>query len=407
MSGKNQTIDWSQFTNQWAAVDLLKNSIGKSIEYNYYNNRNTFKVLALSPSIPLSTLDAAALPGGTTGGAGDVSKYIIKGRIIDDNSPHSWIPDPCAWSKGDAQDVMDLIMAHTTFLVYGDPKASMRVPVKPGDIFLAQMEPDNNSYNLQYGRFLEILNRTGMDRPYNRSQKACNKSLKSKFPTFPEFGEGLGVGPKGATYNGSKGVIPIKNGRLPAEIMGQADTTYSTGGMFLVDLLPSFNALAKAYFEKFNGKKLQLNGTYRTYERAKKICGAIMANGRCTNGLSSLPGSSRHGWAAAFDWQLTISWINEHGHKTTAARRHQFNCPHWRWMWANAHLHPDENGVFWTSPAWARPACGENTKKTGASLATEEQLTSMGTEFCGEGGLLEAWHWEPSNFNQLITGIGK
>ena len=127
-------IDWSNHTNQWAAVDLLKNSIGKSLKYNYYNNRNTFKVLALSPSIPLSTTDAASLPGGSAPGTagGEVSKYIIKGRIIDENSPHSWIPDPCAWSKGDAQDVMDLVMAHTTFLVYGDPKASMRVPVKPG-----------------------------------------------------------------------------------------------------------------------------------------------------------------------------------------------------------------------------------------------------------------------------------
>jgi hypothetical protein len=131
-----------------------------------------------------------------------------------------------------------------------------------------------------------------------------------------------------------------------------------------------------------------------------------MANGRCTNGLSSLPGSSRHGWAAAFDWQLTISWINEHGHKTTEARRHQFNCPHWRWMWKNAHLHAVD-GVYWTSPAWARPACGEGTKKTGASLATEEQLTQIGSAFCGKGGLLEAWHWEPSNFATLITGIGK
>ena len=271
------------------------------------------------------------------------------------------------------------------------------------------MEPRGDSYDLQYGRFLEVLNRTGTDRPYNRSQKSCNKSLKSKFPTFPEFGEGLGVGPKGATYNGKAGVVPIKNGRLPAELLGPANPAFATGGggKFLIDLLPSFDALAEAYFNAHSGKKLPLNGTYRTYERAKGICGVIKSNGKCTNGLSSLPGSSRHGWAAAFDWQVTISWINEFGHKTTAARRHQFNCPEWRWMWANAKNHADENGVFWTSPAWARPACGEGTKKTGAKLATEEQLTTLGTAFCGKGGLLEAWHWEPSNFAQLITGIGK
>ena len=87
-------IDWSRFVDNRSAIDLLKNSIGKSIDYNFFNNRTKFKVVALSPSIPLSTSDAAALPGGSavTTEGGEVSKYIIKGRIIDENSPHSWIP---------------------------------------------------------------------------------------------------------------------------------------------------------------------------------------------------------------------------------------------------------------------------------------------------------------------------
>lgn len=382
-------IDWRLFVDNRSAVDLLKNSIGKSIDYNFYNNRTTFKVLALSPSIPLSTADSAALPGGSAVATegGEVSKYIIKGRIIDENSPHSWIPDPCDWSSGKSQEVMDLVMAHTTFIVYGDPKATMRVPVKPGDIFLGSLTPAKNSYDLQYGRFLSVLNRTSIDTPYNASQKQCNRTLKSKFPTFPEFGEGLGIGPKQATYNGIMGTIPIKNGRLPAEILGQADPRWSSGGTFLMDLIPSFDALAKAYFEKW-GKKLKLNGTYRTYERAKGICGPILSNGKCTNSLSSLPGTSRHGWGAAFDWQLTISWINEHGHKTKAARRHQFNCPHWIWMWNNTEKFA-KDGVYWTSPAWARP------------------VEIQKPNWPGTGRLLEAWHWEPSNFAQLITGIGK
>jgi hypothetical protein len=282
----------------------------------------------------------------------------------------------------------------------------MRVPVKPGDIFLGKLEDTGDSYDLQYGRFLEVLNRAGIDKPYHRIQKACNKSLKNIFPVFPEFGDGLGIGPKDATYKSESGDIPIMNGKLPDDIMGEADPRWSTGGKFLKDLLPSFDALAKAYFEAHNSKKLKLNGTYRTYEKAKGICGVIQSNGKCTNNLSSLPGTSRHGWAAAFDWQLTISWINEHGHKTTKARRHQFNCPEWRWMWANSQKHAVD-GVFWTNPAWARPACGEGTNNTDASLATEEQLTQIGSAFCGAGGLLEAWHWEPSNFNQLITGIGR
>ena len=400
-------IDWSEHTSTNSSIDILREAVRNSFDYKCYAGKTEFEVIALSPSIPITAAMASSLPGGTAS-EGLITKYIIFGRVIDRKcgSLHSGITDPCIMEKGDSQAVMDHIKSHTCFIVYGDPKASMRVPVKPGDLFLGKLKDTGDSYDLQYGRFLEVLNRTGIDKPYNKIQKTCNKSLKNIFPVFPEFGDGLGIGPKGATYNGSMGVIPIKNGRLPPEIMGQADTQWSNGGTFLKDLVPSFDALAKAYFEKFNGKKLRVNGSYRTYERAKTTCGPIQSNGKCSNKLSSLPGTSRHGWAAAFDWQLTISWINEHGHKTKAARRHQFNCPEWRWMWANAHLHAVD-GVYWTSPAWARPACGDNTKKTGASLATEEQLTSMGAEFCGEGGLLEAWHWEPSNFAQLITGIGK
>ena len=120
----------------------------------------------------------------------------------------------------------------------------------------------------------------------------------------------------GKIYN----LMTIQNGKLPQELLAQSDPRWSTGATFLVDLLPSFNALAEAYYNKW-GKKLGLNGAYRTYASAKKICGPIQANGKCENKLSSLPGTSRHGWGAAFDWQLTISWINDYGHKDEKARR--------------------------------------------------------------------------------------
>ncbi len=408
MSDRTQAIDWSRFVDNTSALDLLKNSIGKSIDYNFYANRTNFKVVALSPSIPLSAVESAALPGGSkTDDRPVIGKYIIKGRIIDENSPHSWIPDPCRLDKGDdAQEALDLVMAHTTFIVYGDPKAAMRAPIKPGDVFLAEMTPLKHSYDLQYGRFLDVLERGGLAQYRMRSspEMAC-QSLAKHFPVFPEFADGLGEGPKEATYTGIAGSnIPITNGNLPGHILGQADTTYSNGATMLIDLVDSFNAFAKLHYE-FTGtvagggvpRKIQVNSAYRSYEEAKTICGGIdPATGRCKNKLSSLPGTSRHGWASAVDWQLTIGW----GDKSVKDRKKQFNCPVWQHLWLNSHTVADTNGVYWTSPAWARP-------KTGVGSATDSDTLGEFAGFEGKGeNMIEAWHWEPTNFSKLITGIG-
>ena len=390
---KNQleTLDWTRFTDTHSAIDLLKNTIGVSVQYDFYHGRDTFKAVALTPSIPLSSYEAAALPGGSKTGTNEmIGKYILKARIIDDNSPHSWIPDPCKpWKSANAHETMNLIMAHTTFIVYGDPRASMRVPVKPGDILSVKMTPRNGSYDLQYGEFVDVLERGG-SRTYNQRfqpQKAC-QPLAKMFPVFPAFGDGMGPGPRGATYSGIRGTQAIQNGKLPMEILEQVNETYATPAKLLADVVPSFNALAQAYYEwtgTVNGggksKRLKINSSYRTYARQVSL-GTLKDGTR--NPLAATPGTSRHGWGCAFDWQLTIGW----GNKSKAARRKQFNCPEWIWMWNNT-LSFAKDDVYWTSPAWARP------KDVQAPL------------YPGKGGLLEAWHWEPSNFGKIITGIGK
>ena len=419
-------IDWSKFVDNRSAVDLFKNSIAKSVDYDWFAGRTSFKVVALSPSIPLTAKDAAAIPGGSASDTRNiVAKYIVFGRIIEDNSPHSWIPNPCRPDlKRGQQETLNLIMAHTCFVVYGDPKAKMMVPVKPGDVFLGKMTPKTYSFDLQYGRFIDVIERGNNTQYRLRFAQDCD-SLASQFPTFPDFSDGLGMSPKSGVYNGIGGNnIPVENGKMPSRLLGQVDTTYSGAAMMLIDLVPSWNALAKAFYQ-WSGtpeggsspRKLQPNGAYRTFENAIKICGGLEPAGspragRCKNKLSSLPGGSIHGWGAAIDWQLSIGW----GNRSEEDRLKQFNCPFYKWMWKNSRRnsvpHPMYGPMYWVSPSWARPKCAEKPTRMGSTpgtavYATPEQFASLGTSFCGKGALLEAWHWESNIMNELITSIKK
>ena len=419
MSDRQEAFDWSKFVDDRSAVDLFKNAIRKSIDYDWFAGKTNFKVLALTPSIPLTAKAAAAIPGGSAGdNRAIVAKYIIFGRIIEDNSPHSWIPNPCEPDRERGQqETLNLIMAHTCFVVYGDPKAKMLVPVKPGDIFLGKMTQQRYSFDLQYGRFLDVVERGGDTQYRMRFADDCD-SLAAMFPTFPDFSDGLGISAKTGVYNGIGGTnIPVENGKIPSNLLGQVDTTYSTPATMLVDLIPSWNSLAKGYYE-FTGtdagggrsKKLAVNGSYRTFDSALKICGGIEPAGspragRCKNKLSSRPGTSIHGWGAAVDWKLTIGW----GDKSEKSRRRQFNCPEYRWLFKNARLlrvsHEMYGPAFWDNPAWARPACSDTPQGRKSRYALPEQKTALGESFCGKGTLLEAWHWESNIYNMLITGI--
>lgn len=419
MADRQQAIDWSKFVDEKSAVDLFKNSIRQSVDFDWFAGKTNFKVVALSPSIPLTAKAAAAIPGGSAGdNRAIVAKYIVFGRIIEDNSPHSWIPNPCEPDKERGQqETLNLIMAHTCFIVYGDPRAKMTVPIKPGDIFLGKMTPNRHSFDLQYGKFVDVIERGGGTQYRMRFAKDCD-SLAAQFPTFPDFSDGLGITARGAIYNGLAGTnVAIENGKMPSNLLGQVDTTYSSPATMLVDLIPSWNALAKGYYEWTgtpdgggSSKKLAVNGSYRTFANAVKICGGIEPAGspragRCKNKLSSRPGTSKHGWGTAIDWKLTIGW----GDKSEQSRRRQFNCPEYRWMFKNARSlavsHEMYGPVYWLSPSWARPACSDKASGRTTRYALPDQKTALGQSFCGDGTLLEAWHWESNIFSSLITGI--
>ena len=79
--------------------------------------------------------------------------YAFKGRIIDEYSPHSLLPDPCdATVASNVEYVKAIASLHTTVLAYQDPEVAI------GTLIDVTMEPGDglSIYNLQYCRFLRI-----------------------------------------------------------------------------------------------------------------------------------------------------------------------------------------------------------------------------------------------------------
>jgi len=79
--------------------------------------------------------------------------YAFKGRIIDEYSPHSLLPDPCdATVASNLEYVKSIASLHTTVLAYENPNVSIGclvdVTLEPGDGL--------SIYNLEYCRFLGI-----------------------------------------------------------------------------------------------------------------------------------------------------------------------------------------------------------------------------------------------------------
>ena len=95
-------IDFSTFTDLSTAFDLYSNSIRRAFSYDSYGDKRKFQAVVLTNPIPVSPEDLKLFTG--TSFFSDmgfnlpskVSQYVYRARIIGDNSPHSFLPDPCS-----------------------------------------------------------------------------------------------------------------------------------------------------------------------------------------------------------------------------------------------------------------------------------------------------------------------
>ena len=172
-------FDPSLFSGVLEGVDLFTNSIRKSMEFDFYDSRTTFKAIVISTPQPLNSAAASGIDPTDVGSAAtttSTAKWVFKGRIIEHNSPHDFIPDPCnpviADNKGAARQLINM---HTTFTTApGMDKPEIY------NIVLVELDKGPFSYNLQFGRCLQILQNASVQASAYAKATDC-KSAASAF----------------------------------------------------------------------------------------------------------------------------------------------------------------------------------------------------------------------------------
>ena len=195
MSNKTKS-DWTTFTDFFTSLDLFGNTIRKASRYDAYAGKTIFKARALTDMWQLTANQLMAIDGGATGDEnGNNARYAFKARIIGDNSPHAFLPDVCDPAyTGDEESTYRLIAMHTTFissnLLEGDS-------VSRGDIVLVEMTKTGQTYDLEYGRFIDL---TSKENPVSEENSECFSLVNLVGEWAPNVGD---FNNAGATTPGS------------------------------------------------------------------------------------------------------------------------------------------------------------------------------------------------------------
>lgn len=143
-------MDWTNAADPISAFDWIVNSVTKTHTFNFFKNKRRFMAMCLTRAHPLGKEEAKG---------NDAAKYIFKARILGDNSPHSFLPDPCLLSEaGNADAAINAIHQHTTFFGYSDPVAlGSQFTINPGDLVEVELTKGPFSYNLEKGKFIKVM----------------------------------------------------------------------------------------------------------------------------------------------------------------------------------------------------------------------------------------------------------
>lgn len=145
---------WDAFTAGESALDLLGNAIRAALSGDVFEGKTRFMARALEDAYVLTATQARGINNSsTTGGTGE--SYAFRARIIGENSPHEFIPDPCdpAYAT-DKQYVNQLISMHTLFINSNQVSSQ---DVTRGDMVAVELEMGWFSYELEYGTFVDLV----------------------------------------------------------------------------------------------------------------------------------------------------------------------------------------------------------------------------------------------------------
>lgn len=339
----NRMLDWTDFSDPLSGFDLFTNTISQLTQTDVYLEREQFIAVALTTGSPM----------GSGAGIEGAAKYIFKARIISDNSPHLFLPDPCLLSEaGDQAAAINAIHQHTTF--FGTINLTGETPyiINAGDIVSVELERGLFSYNLERGIFLELvrsaqnvnssegcatvsaafgnLTPTGGFAPaaagayFECKEKPCPPKddptfAKCRTPTYPNL-------PKRPTtfskYSASQVIAAVKASgqsesiqKIMWAIIEKEQPRFSfpannVAGIQL-DMSSGFAGTDESSFDfqtcfRDNGGDQRIFAGFDTLEKGMVVFGKIIA--RKMSVFKSLPGSSVYNDADIMTWNYYRSW---------------------------------------------------------------------------------------------------
>ena len=154
------------FSSSEEALALFNRTITTSVDFDAFGGRDVFTAVVLSTPIMLkhAVLGRAATKAdrgskilASTLNRGTVTTFAFKARIIDEPSPHAYLPDPCQTALSDNPEAqLRKIFLHTTFISDNDYNSTKTdVPIV-GDKVLVRLQKNVFSYDMSFGSYLSI-----------------------------------------------------------------------------------------------------------------------------------------------------------------------------------------------------------------------------------------------------------
>ena len=208
------------------------------------------------------------------------------------------------------------------------------VILKPGDIVPIEFIDGIIRFGPPKGKHDDYIGFNPSEAREDQGRKA-DFSLASKFKAATPFvlagEEGTETSFESLEAAASNPILAgeiIKNGQMPEKalktIEGIKDLS-NRPAKFLAEVADEFELLLKDFEAQF-GKPLPLTDTYRSYDRQVET--------KASEGAKAAePGSSKHGWGLAFDFNTS---------------KQGYNSPYYKWLFLNA----PKRG-FW-NPPWAQ-----------------------------------------------------
>ena len=150
-------ISFPAVTGEGAGFDLAAGTIRDMLGGDSRDNKTTFKAVVLKPlagSNPMSNKVKSAIEGTPE----PVSKQDRRGgflayrvRIIDENSPHLFLPDPCSPQVSSKNKPSNEVIKDMHTLAFS------REQLNYGDEVLITLTPGNFSYNIEQAYITEVL----------------------------------------------------------------------------------------------------------------------------------------------------------------------------------------------------------------------------------------------------------